>query len=286
MTKTRVNCYAINQSELFQHVYCYAYFLLYHVCTLCQPEYGSFCYEMAFLLLSFKYLHGRESAKESRGENRVVPSSSRISLFDAFAAPWYAFHFNMTNFVGNSLAWRTDTTNQRGGGSEWEPIKIILEGDGDSNKTNTASNTRLQLTTQVGKAHVATGVPLDLGTNTQPSEPKHTNTQSGNLHGLLPVLHRSDRWTAPVRPVATAASQQAFQRTSVTSLGPGTKPPQNTTCTEGKPYTKPNKTTPNRPRTDQQHQDPKTRESSSSPEANPTSDSHRYDRSRAPVRPV
>jgi hypothetical protein len=25
------------------------------------------------------------------------------------------------------------------GGSEWEPIKILLEGDGYSNKTNTAS---------------------------------------------------------------------------------------------------------------------------------------------------
>jgi hypothetical protein len=90
--------------------------------------------------------------------------------------------------------------NQRGG-SEWEPIKILLEGDGDSNKTNTASNTRLRLTTQVGQAHVATGVPLDLGTNKQPSEPKHTHTHSGNLHGLLPVPHRSDRWPAPVRPV-------------------------------------------------------------------------------------
>jgi hypothetical protein len=66
---------------------------------------------------------------------------------------------------------------------------------------NTASNTRLRLTTQVGQAHVATGVPLDLGTNKQPSEPKHTNTHSGNSHGLLPVLHRSDRWPAPVRPV-------------------------------------------------------------------------------------
>jgi hypothetical protein len=52
----------------------------------------------------------------------------------------------------------------REGGSEWEPIKILLEGDGDSNKTNTASNTRLRLTTQVGQVHVATGVPLDLGT--------------------------------------------------------------------------------------------------------------------------
>jgi hypothetical protein len=28
-------------------------------------------------------------------------------------------------------------------GSEWELIKILLEGDEDSNKMNTASNTRL-----------------------------------------------------------------------------------------------------------------------------------------------
>jgi hypothetical protein len=67
--------------------------------------------------------------------------------------------------------------------------------------TNTASNTRLRLTTQVGQAHATTEVLLDLGTNKQPSEPKHTKTHSGNLHGLLPVLHRSDRWPAPVRPV-------------------------------------------------------------------------------------
>jgi hypothetical protein len=86
-------------------------------------------------------------------------------------------------------------------GSEWEPIKILLEGDEDSNKTNTTSNTCLRLTTQVGQVHVAIGVLLDLGTNKQPSEPKHTNTHNGNLHGLLPVLHRSDRWPAPVRSV-------------------------------------------------------------------------------------
>jgi hypothetical protein len=48
------------------------------------------------------------------------------------------------------------------GGSEWEPIKILLEGDGNSNKMNAASNTLLQLATQVGQAHVATGVPVDL----------------------------------------------------------------------------------------------------------------------------
>jgi hypothetical protein len=66
---------------------------------------------------------------------------------------------------------------------------------------NTASITRLRLTTQVGQVHAATGVLLKLGTNTQHSEPKLTNTHSGNLHDLLPVLHRSDRWPAPVRPV-------------------------------------------------------------------------------------
>jgi hypothetical protein len=31
------------------------------------------------------------------------------------------------------------------GGSEWEPIKILLEGDRGSNKLNTTSNTRLRL---------------------------------------------------------------------------------------------------------------------------------------------
>jgi hypothetical protein len=153
------------------------------------------------------------------------------------------------------------------GGSEWELIKILLKGDGDSNKTNTASNTRLRLTTQVGQAHVATGVPLDLGTNKQPSEPKHTNTHNRNLHSLLPMLYRSHRWPAPVRPVtpvrsvdrASQAGGYSSRTTNVLeSLSDFSRPwnkntPQNTTCTEGKPYTKPNKTTPNRPRTDQPH---------------------------------
>jgi hypothetical protein len=54
----------------------------------------------------------------------------------------------------------------REGGSKWELIKILLKGDGNSNKMNTASNTRLRHTIHVGQAHVATGVPLDLGINT------------------------------------------------------------------------------------------------------------------------
>jgi hypothetical protein len=88
--------------------------------------------------------------------------------------------------------------------------KILLEGDADSNKTNTTSNTRLRLTTQVGQAHAATGLLLDQGTNKQPSEPKHTNMHSGNLYVLLPVLHRSDRWPTPVRPVDRAGQTGGY----------------------------------------------------------------------------
>jgi hypothetical protein len=71
--------------------------------------------------------------------------------------------------------------NQRGG-SEWEPIKILLEGDGNSNKMNTASNTRLRHTTQVDQAHVATEVPLDLGTNTQPCDPRTQRNTKPRVH--------------------------------------------------------------------------------------------------------
>jgi hypothetical protein len=78
----------------------------------------------------------------------------------------------------------------REGGSEWEPIKILLEGDGNSYKMNTASNTCLRLTTQVGQAHVATGVPLDLGTNTHTLR---TRERSGTPNLESSDLHRSDQ---------------------------------------------------------------------------------------------
>jgi hypothetical protein len=68
------------------------------------------------------------------------------------------------------------------GGSEWELIKILLEEDGNSDKMNTASNTCLRLTTQIGQAHVATGVPLDLGTNTQPCDPRTQRNTKPRVH--------------------------------------------------------------------------------------------------------
>jgi hypothetical protein len=54
---------------------------------------------------------------------------------------------------------------------------------------NTASNTRLRLTTQVGQAHAATGVLLDLRTNFQPQ----TRERSGTQNSSLTDLHRSGR---------------------------------------------------------------------------------------------
>jgi hypothetical protein len=62
----------------------------------------------------------------------------------------------------------------REGGSEWEPIKLLLEEDEGSNKMNKASNTRLRLTTQVGQDHAAIVVLLALGTNNQPYRPDNT----------------------------------------------------------------------------------------------------------------
>jgi hypothetical protein len=58
-------------------------------------------------------------------------------------------------------------------------IKILLEGDEGSNKTNTASNTCLRLTTQV---HIATRVLLNLGTNFQPHKPENAAEHQPRVH--------------------------------------------------------------------------------------------------------
>jgi hypothetical protein len=161
-------------------------------------------------------------------------------------------------------------------GSKWEPIKNLLEGDGHSNKTNTATKHVSDSTTQVDQDHVAAGVLLVLGTNTQPSEQKLTNTHSENLHGLLLVLHRSDRWPTPVRPVDSAGHAGGYN--SHTSNVPGSLSDssrpwnknhlRNTTCKEEETFTKPSKTTPNIPRTDQQDHGTKPHEHNNSPRPN------------------
>jgi hypothetical protein len=49
-------------------------------------------------------------------------------------------HTNKLQLLFQKLNDRYDELER---GSEWEPIKILLEGDRSSNKLNTASNTRL-----------------------------------------------------------------------------------------------------------------------------------------------
>jgi hypothetical protein len=62
---------------------------------------------------------------------------------------------------------------------------------------NTASNTRLRLTTQVGQDHAATGVLLALGTNNQLHGPEnaaeHKPQASLTYTGQAGEHHRSDR---------------------------------------------------------------------------------------------
>jgi hypothetical protein len=63
---------------------------------------------------------------------------------------------------------------------------------------NIASKTRLQLTTQVGQAHAATVMLLDLGTNSQPHRPEnaaeHKTRASLTYNGQAGEHHRSDRF--------------------------------------------------------------------------------------------
>jgi hypothetical protein len=73
-----------------------------------------------------------------------------------------------------------DRLGDQRGGSEWEPIKILLEGDRNSKKMNslgrTPKVTRSALLPFVCQNHVATEVLLVLGTNTTSSLDSYTNT--------------------------------------------------------------------------------------------------------------
>jgi hypothetical protein len=129
----------------------------------------------------------RRQCDVARGAHFGVPAYKRfaVSDFDRFKLTNFELKIKFAQYKSEGPIRRT-----REGGSEWEPIKILLEGDGNSYKMNTTSNTRLRLTTQVGQGHVATGVPLDLGTN--------THTLSTREHSGTPNLestdqHRSDR---------------------------------------------------------------------------------------------
>jgi hypothetical protein len=91
---------------------------------------------------------------------------------------------------------------------------------------------------------------------------------------------------APVRPVDRVGQASGYSsrttnipRSLVTPQGYEQKHIQNTPCKQEEPFSKPSKTTPNRPRTDQQQHNQKTHGSGKSPETNPT-------KRLTPIRPV
>jgi hypothetical protein len=83
-------------------------------------------------------LSEEEEKKLSRLEKRLVANVD----FDDQALNYLGFGTDIYYMLGH-LGWVKDQYGEPERGSEWEPIKIILEGDGNSNKMNTASNTRL-----------------------------------------------------------------------------------------------------------------------------------------------
>jgi hypothetical protein len=121
------------------------------------------------------------SAKGFKKAFRRCPNPSEI--FSDFSGIYSHFFLSLFYF----LMAEGPIQRTREGGSEREPIKILLRGDGNSNKMNMASNTRLRLTTQVGQAHVATGAPLNLGTNTQPSDPRTQRNTKPRVYRPTPV---------------------------------------------------------------------------------------------------
>jgi hypothetical protein len=123
---------------------------------------------------------------------------------------FHLFHHDLSFIIGHGYLMQCclnedwflkDRYGEPERGSEWEPIKILLEGDENSNKTNTDSNTRLWLTTQIGQAHVATGVLLNLGTNFQPHIPENAVEHEPRVH-----------WPTPVRPVPAGETWRLSQK--------------------------------------------------------------------------
>jgi hypothetical protein len=81
-------------------------------------------------------------------------------------------------------------------GSEWEPIKILLEGDRNSNKMNTASNTRLWLnypSWSRPRSHLSATDPRNQQTTFRAKTHQHTQWKIARLAACA----------TPVRPMAS-----------------------------------------------------------------------------------
>jgi hypothetical protein len=93
---------------------------------------------------------------------------------------------------------------RRPGGSEWELIKILLEGDSNSNKMNSLSPTpkitHCALLPFVCQNHVATEVLLVLGTNSTNILNSYTHTAAETTREPAVWRGRSDLAWGAVRP--------------------------------------------------------------------------------------
>jgi hypothetical protein len=115
---------------------------------------------------------------------------------------------------------------------------------------NTASNTRLRLTTQVGQVHVATGVPLDLGTNTQPSDPRTQRNTKPRVYRPTPVrpVPAGESWQLPLSGFTPVRPVQHTGQTGISLKAP--KSPNRPTDLQTDPNSKQlqHRTTTNTPR--------------------------------------
>jgi hypothetical protein len=105
----------------------------------------------------------------------------------------------------------------REGGSEWEPIKILLEGDENSNKMNslgrTPKITHSALLPSICQNHVATGVLLVLGTNTTSNLNTHAPTTAKTTRKPAVQRGRLDQVWGAVRP-PPPGNQEIVRNTS------------------------------------------------------------------------
>jgi hypothetical protein len=120
-----------------------------------------------------------------------------------------------------------DRTGDRRGGSEWEPIKILLEGDVLSNKMNMAyQNTTPTRTTQICHDHIVTEVLLILGENNHRNLLEKVAKRTTRA-ALRP--HQSDQSLAPIRPVLAGSPTLDHWITRHPPETPGhTRPPAGT----------------------------------------------------------
>jgi hypothetical protein len=103
--------------------------------------------------LDVSLVYARSLEAQRKGPIRTPSYTCEINVVKNMELAHYVYRLQDENDeLRKLMGWLSvkDRNGEPERGSEWEPIKILLEGDRGSNKMNTALNTRLRLTTQVG----------------------------------------------------------------------------------------------------------------------------------------